>query len=153
VTQADGAEVDVYNTHLDAANFRWDRSTRKSQFEELTRAVEAHSRGRAVIVAGDFNARRGEKGVERMRHALHLEEDSACANSPGDRADKLDRLFFRSGDDVRLACLRAGEDPGFTYRREGESEDRPLSDHEPLAATFAVSRIPGGGMPEVAELE
>jgi exonuclease III len=153
VTQPDGAEVDVYNTHLDAANFRWDRSTRKSQFKELTRAIEDHSRGRAVILAGDFNARRNESSVERLRGALQLEDSSACANSPGDRAGKFDRLFFRSGDTVHLACLRAGEDPSFTYRREGESEDRPLSDHEPLTATFDVSRIPGGGMPEVAELE
>jgi len=145
VTQADGAEVDIYNTHLDAANFRWDRSTRESQFEELTHAVQEHSRGRAVIVAGDFNSRRRQEPINRLRTTLNLEDSAACGDSARGREGKLDRLFFRSGDEVRLDCLHTGADPSFTYRRQGESKDRPLSDHRALTATFDIALISGGG--------
>jgi hypothetical protein len=143
VTLDNGASVDVYNTHLDAANWRWDRSTRKSQFKELTRAIEEHSSGRAVIVAGDFNSRRRKSPIERFRNTLNLEDSTACRQSPGGRGGKLDRIFFRSGDHVLIECLRSDKDPTFTYRRGGV--ERALSDHRALSATFDVSQISGLG--------
>lgn len=151
ITLDDGSSVDVYNTHLDAANWRWDRSTRKSQFKELRRAIEEHSRGRAVIVAGDFNSRRRKSPIERFRSSLNLEDSSACRESPGGRGGKLDRIFFRSGDRVRIECVHTGKDPTFTYRRRGV--ERSLSDHRALSATFDVSQVSSAGAGGPSELE
>jgi len=142
-TLADGAEVDIYNTHLDAANWRWDRSTRKSQIAELGRAIAHYSAGRAVIVAGDFNFRkhRGEDlaPLERFQADLALADSTACADADVADARGLDRIFFRSGDRFHVDCVAAGVDPSFTYVRDGK--ERPLSDHDALAATFRISRL------------
>jgi hypothetical protein len=143
ITLDDGTSVDVYNTHLDAANWRWDRSTRKSQFKELTRAIEEHSRGRAVIVAGDFNSRHRQDRIERFRNSSNLEDSTACRQSPEGGKRKLDRIFFRSGEGIQLACLHTGNDPTFTYQRGGV--ERSLSDHRALIATFDISRVSGRG--------
>jgi len=144
-TLADGAQVDVYNTHLDAAGWRWDRTTRAAQIEELREAVAAHSAGRAVIVAGDFNFRREEDGSDpvplaRFLTGLGLVDSAACADATSDHARGLDRIYFRSGERFAVRCLALAADPRFSYVRGGK--ERPLSDHDALAATFEIAPRP-----------
>jgi endonuclease/exonuclease/phosphatase family metal-dependent hydrolase len=51
-----GAEVDFYNTHIEAGYNERSRRSRQRNFESLAHGVETHSGGRAVVIAGDFNA-------------------------------------------------------------------------------------------------
>ena len=50
-----GAEIDVYTTHLDAGSSRGDRQARRNQLKRIRKKIEKKSRGRAVIFAGDLN--------------------------------------------------------------------------------------------------
>ena len=47
--------VHVYNLHMDAGRSQEDYRARARQIEQLLRAIERHSHGRALIVAGDTN--------------------------------------------------------------------------------------------------
>ena len=51
----DGAEVDLYNTHLEAGPSEHAAQIRGQQLELIARAIEARPKTRAVIVGGDFN--------------------------------------------------------------------------------------------------
>jgi hypothetical protein len=131
-TFADGFEVDVYNLHLDAG--REDFGIREDNVAELTAHILEHSDGRAVIVGGDFN--------------LHLDRDpdaaqfaglladagltDACTELACDEPNRIDRVIFRSSDDVTISALEwHNEAPVFT-RDDGE----PLSDHDPVLVRF-----------------
>lgn len=134
-TFADGIEVDIYNLHLDAG--REDFGIREENVAELTAHILENSDGRAVIVGGDFN--------------LHLDRDpdadqfaglladagltDACTELACDEPNRIDRVAFRSGDDVTISALEwHNEAPTFT-RDDGE----PLSDHDPVLVRLEIT--------------
>jgi len=81
-----GAEIDFYNTHLDAGPQRKSKSVRSSQFVELAEGIERLSPGRALIAAGDFNVAFIRPGDREMmmefRERVHLDDTGAAPELP-----------------------------------------------------------------------
>lgn len=140
-----GAEVDVYNLHLDAGSGRANRDVRRRQLRRLAARIRELSGERALIVGGDFNSPYGDPddlhapvppatGPEwaQLRDELVVPlrlVDSGARPVDRDARDQLDYLFFRGGDSVRVeSAAPAGEDACL----------RGLSDHPAIQATLRV---------------
>jgi len=128
--------VDVYTTHLDAGVAPADLDARQRQLEQLATQIERTSTGRAVIVAGDFNLADADPTDRRARDAfvrrLGLRDSGAKRQDATRWPTRLDYLFYRSGEDVGLERIEAGEALEFV------TEGGPLSDHPALFARFAI---------------
>jgi hypothetical protein len=132
---ASGAAVDVWNTHLDAGASDGDQAARAAQLERLAEALEAHSRGRAVIAGGDFNldwdVPHERELLERFlaRTGLAI----AALTPEGAWDSRLDYLLFRPAEGARLAVRDAGMAQEFV-----DPAGAPLSDHPAIYAVFEV---------------
>ena len=133
-----GAEVHVYNTHLEAGPSDKSVAVRRSQLEALAEAVERLSAGRAVVVGGDFNVAFIRPGDREMilwfREKLGLADSGAGPELPFWR--ERDYLLYRSGAGATLSVEAAGEAVEFVGR------ERALSDHPALYARFRVEPAP-----------
>jgi len=132
---ANGAALDVWNTHLDAGGGPADQATREAQLERLAAAIEANSAGRAVIAGGDFNLDWGEPGeralLERFRARTGL---AIAARTPEGAWDsRLDYLLYRDAGGATLAVRDAGMARDFV-----DPGGAPLSDHPAIFAVFDV---------------
>ncbi len=145
---ASGAEVDVYDTHLEAGDGEDDLAVREQQLERLRGFMAERSAGRAVILGGDLNLPyddvRQRAVVERFASALGL-RDAGARPSDGSRWEKrLDWILYRDGADVSLALLVAGEERAFVQNPEGAQGGTPLSDHPAVFARFRLAAIGSG---------
>jgi hypothetical protein len=147
-TVAPGVEVDVYNLHGEAGNTALDQEYRAAGFAQLAEFIAGQSAGRAVIVGGDFNLNT-DRTVDREVFDTFLAAtgltDVCAVVDCGDDADRIDKSVFRNGDGVTIQPLshRFERD---TFRRD---DGAPLSDHDPLAVTFAWTGVAAGGPPIV----
>ncbi|MGH8986440.1 MAG: endonuclease/exonuclease/phosphatase family protein [Acidimicrobiia bacterium] len=135
---APGVEVDVYNLHGEAGSTPRDLEESAADFEQLAEFLREHSARRAVLVGGDFNLHTDEepdRGVfEEFLDATEL-SDVCDAVDCGEDADEIDKFVFRSGGGVQLDAL----DHRFEREKFQRADGEPLSDHDPLAVTFAWS--------------
>jgi hypothetical protein len=145
-TIAPGVEIDVYNLHGEAGNTPLDQQFRAADFEQLAEFIAVRSAGRAVIVGGDFNLntdRAVDRGVFDGFLAATELTDVCGVLDCGEDADRIDKFVYRSGGGVTIAPL--------THRFERETFRRdngePLSDHDPLAVTFAWTGRAGDAPP------
>jgi hypothetical protein len=133
----DGAEVDIYNTHLEAGPTERSVQIRRQQLEILAQAIEARPKTRAVIVGGDFNSafnRVGDReNVVEFRRRLELRDSGAGPELPYWR--ERDYILYRDGTDTMLHAEQAGEAQEFVER------DRALSDHPALYARFRITPL------------
>jgi len=133
-----GAEVHVYNTHLEAGPSDESVAVRRSQIEELAEAVERLSAGRAVVVAGDFNVAFIRPGDREMilwlREQLGLADSGAGPELPFWR--ERNYMLYRSGKNTKLSVEKAGEAVEFVGR------GRALSDHPAIYVRFRVEPAP-----------
>lgn len=135
VALSNGAEIDVWNTHLEADVGDLDSAVRGEQLERLAGAIESHSAGRPVVVGGDFNLHwddaRDRALLERWIARVGL---TLGAMTPAGSWDKrIDYLFFRNGPQATLTR----RDGGLLCDFIGPLGE-PLSDHPAIFATFAV---------------
>lgn len=128
-----GAEIDVYNTHLDAGGSPGDREAREQQIGTVLSMIAEHSAGRAVVLLGDTNLHadreHGAAQLDRLLQEAGLSD--ACEATGCPEPNHIDRILFRSGERLRLRVER--------WRRESSFVDergRPLSDHPALSATL-----------------
>jgi len=132
----EGAEVDLYNTHLEAGSNNHATRIRAQQLDILARAIEARPTARAVIVGGDFNIgfnRVGDRDtLMEFRRRLKLRDSGAGPEVPYWR--ERDFMLYRNGTATALVVERAGEALEFVDR------DRALSDHPAIYARFRVTR-------------
>jgi hypothetical protein len=123
-----GAEVDVYNTHLEAGPTPRSVSVRSHQFSEIAEGIERLSPGRAVIAAGDFNVafiRPGDRDMMMgFRERVRLDDTGAAPELPVWRERGF--VLYRSGDATRLSVEASGEAQEFV------NGSRALSDHAAL---------------------
>lgn len=152
-------EVDVYTTHLNAhAQYA---AARSIQIAELARFVNEFSAGRALILAGDFNADFQTPNYLELKNGLNLQDSydafTAGLSDPsleqtigatydgehngwvtGDkgRFERLDYIFSRDSQDVRLAV----KDSRVCFKETIRSDrgDFPLSDHYGLTTLFEI---------------
>lgn len=120
-----GAEVDVYNTHLDAGQTHKGIEVRARQLNHLVRWIERDSAGRALVVGGDFNTALSRmENVEAMRsfkNRTGLVDVGAGPELP--QWPRRDFIFVRDGEHVALNVVDSGEALEFVNRT------RALSDH------------------------
>jgi len=131
----EGAEVDLYNTHLEAGGSHCAAQIRGEQLDILARAIEARPKIRAVIIGADFNAafnRLGDREhFKRFRRRLELRNSGAGPELSHWR--ERDYILYRSGTATALHVEQAGEGLEFGER------DRALSNHPAIYARFRVT--------------
>jgi endonuclease/exonuclease/phosphatase family metal-dependent hydrolase len=132
-----GAEIDVYNTHLDAGPSKASLSARRRQLEQLAAGIDSLSPGRAVIVAGDFNCDFSRPGdgdaLMAFRQRIALQDSGAGPDLPFWR--ERDYVLYRSGSTTALSVEASGEAIEFV------NGDRALSDHPALFVRFRAVPI------------
>jgi endonuclease/exonuclease/phosphatase family metal-dependent hydrolase len=137
IRTSEGAEIDLYNTHLEAGPSERSVEIRGQQLDTLARAIEARPKTRAVIVAGDFNSAFNRVGdrekIVEFRRRLELHDSGAGPELPYWR--ERDYILYRDGTDTALHAAQAGEAQEFVER------DRALSDHPALYARFRVTPL------------
>jgi hypothetical protein len=130
-----GAEVDLYNTHLEAGSSEHAAQIRGQQLELLARAIEARPKTRAVIVGGDFNIGfnrvSDRETLMAFRRRLELQDSGAGPELPYWR--ERDYILHRDGTATALRVEQAGEALEFV------DGDRALSDHAALYTRFRVT--------------
>lgn len=130
-----GAEIDVWNTHLDAGSAEADRDARRRQLEKLAAAIDATSAGRAVVVGGDFNLEWDDTRDRALLDPFVRRLGLAVAGMtpPGAWNRRLDYLLARSGAQVTLERDGGGKDESFV-----DAGGAPLSDHPAIRARLRV---------------
>ncbi len=138
VRLSDGAEVDVWHTHLDAGPSEGSTTARGKQLEVFAEAVEELSADRAVIIGGDLNLGfyrpQDRELILTFRERLGLRDTGAGPQLPWWR--ERDHIMFRSGSKTTLTVQDAGEALEFV------NQNRALSDHPALFARFLVEHAP-----------
>ncbi len=133
---ARGTSVDVYNVHLDAGYSKADEQARAKQLAQLWEAIERHSRGRAVIVAGDTNLELREAAVFNDFLSKSKLVD-ACQKLGCPEPSRIDRVMFRSTAALRLVAHNWRTEAAFV-----DNAGVPLSDHQPVIVDFDWSSTP-----------
>ncbi len=137
VTLANGASIDAYDLHLNAGREEPDRIVRHEQLRQVAEQIRRESDGRAVIIAGDFNMSFDDDEerelVEKFRKELALEDPGIDPRDSPLWTSRIDYIFFRQGDRVRMDLTEAGVAEEFLW------EGAPLSDHPALFVRFRVS--------------
>ena len=135
IRTAEGAEVDLYNTHLEAGASDYAVQIRMQQLDILARAIEARAKSRAVIIGADFNTafnRVGDRDtLMKFRRRLELLDSGAGPELSYWR--ERDYILHRDGTAAVLRVEQAGEALEFVDR------DRALSDHPAIYARFRIT--------------
>lgn len=137
---APGAEVDVYNSHLEAGREPADVAARAGNVAQIIAAMQTLSTGRAIVFLGDTNLRPDDPGdlalTQDWLERLALRD--ACAEVGCPEPDHVDRVFLRDGDGLRLSATSwSNESPAFR-----DADGAPLSDHPPIAVRIRWQRLP-----------
>ena len=136
---ANGAEVDVWTTHLDAGRGSADQQVRARQLQLLAQRIATHSAGRAVILAGDFNLHwdvpRDRDVLSSFLRGLRLTIAARVPDTGGKK--RVDYVLFRPAADITMDVLRSGVDEHFV-----DAAGEPLSDHPAVYAEFAIGTRP-----------
>lgn len=127
---AQGIEVDVYNSHLEAGGGEDDDAARASNVDQIVAAMEALSDGRALMFLGDTNL---DELDEEELPLLELWQEAigwvdACETVECEEPGRIDRVLLRSGGGVSLEAVAWTLEPEF-YDDQGV----PLSDHDALS--------------------
>lgn len=148
---AEGVQVDVYNLHTNASTGEKDLAARRSNITQLSRYIEAHSAGNAVIVMGDTNTRytRGGDNIRDLTTVNGLTDawvqlirggtppavgtpGLVCDATPTDSCEVVDKILYRGNDLVKLTATRYHNEHGSFLDGAGAA----LSDHYPHTVTF-----------------
>lgn len=134
---ARGAEVHVYNLHMDSGRDRLDHLARAAQAVQLLDELATRSAGAAVIVGGDTNlALAQDRAVERLLERGGLTD---VCQALGCGEPRIDRIFYRGSSELELRALSWKIDPSFV-----DSQGQPLSDHEAIAVRIRWAVRAGG---------
>ena len=129
---APGVWIDFYDHHADAGKSAGDGEARKTQYRQLADYISIFSSHQAVIVCGDTNLEGKDPMDEPILQELLTKtgmRDVARHLNVG--VEKIDRFYFRSGDDVTLEPLLWKIPPEFV-----DAAGQPLSDHDPVHVDF-----------------
>jgi hypothetical protein len=127
------SEVDLYTLHMEAGGE--DEGLRGDDLDELAAFLAAQSGGRAVIIGGDWNLHTDEE-PDATQFADFLDEtgliDVCDEVDCGGDADEIDKIVFRSSNDVILIPTSHRFERALFVDEAGE----PLSDHDALHVDF-----------------
>ena len=145
--------LDVYDLHADAGSAAGDLAARANNLRQLASAINLRSAGRAVIVAGDTNARYSVVGdnipelvdmaglrdvwVEQLRGGVRPTPGVPVTCSPTDfndpQCERLDKVFYRNSPDGVTLLPSAYSVEGARFV---DASGEQLSDHRPVTVTF-----------------
>lgn len=127
---APGANVDVYNFHMDAGGSEDDIAARQAQVQQVLETIEMRSADRALIVGGDTNMdEEDEADFVTLLEGAGLTD--ACRELACGDEFRIDRVMFRSSERVELTPTSWLVDLSFVDDNGG-----PLSDHEAVVVDF-----------------
>ena len=135
---ADGALLDVYNSHLEAGGSDEDNAARQGHVDQLVAAMNGYSAGEAVLFLGDTNLHGGDPADEPLI-ADWLERagvEDACDLIGCDEPGRIDRALLRSSETLSLEVGAWSVEPQF-YDDDGV----PLSDHDAIAVQIGWSAL------------
>ncbi len=137
-TIASGVIIDVYNLHFDAGISKGDRDAREAGMTQLIRTIAEESKGKAVIVAGDFNmGDKSDRDLENYQRLLDEEGffDSCRVLDCGE--ERIDKIVYRGSEKIELKAVDYKvEREKFRYR-----DGIQLSDHKAVSAVFEWKTI------------
>ncbi len=139
VELAEGLELDVWNTHLEAGGSDEDLASRLNQAQEATQAIADFSGDRAVVFGGDFNIHPDERPVDIEVEDTLLGDANltdSCVATNCAEPERIDRVFFRSSPQLQLQPVAWEVAPGYE-----DEAGVPLSDHDPILVTIAWTEI------------
>jgi endonuclease/exonuclease/phosphatase family metal-dependent hydrolase len=130
--------IDVYNTHLEAGGGEEDNAARQIHVDEILASLSGWSAGQAVIFTGDFNLRPSDAADGPLIAQLVNEAGltQACTALDCPEADHIDKILFRSSDEIALTATSWANNASDFQSESGTD----LSDHPPLSATIRWNR-------------
>jgi hypothetical protein len=152
---APGVWLDVYNLHADAKDKAPDQAARRAQVRQLEDFIQRNSAGNAVLVMGDTNSRYTREGdalPELLQRTglrdvwVELQRGGrlpavgrkvvACREDGmrGGDCELVDKILYRSSATLELVPV----DYDVPDHRFRDAKGRPLSDHDPVLAEFAL---------------
>jgi endonuclease/exonuclease/phosphatase family metal-dependent hydrolase len=152
----DGQKIDFYNVHCNAGGSEESKEARRGNIRQLCIYIKQHSQGNPVIIMGDFNSRYTREGdtirafsdmgfkdlwIELVRYGSIPDIspdrlDDCDPNRTGANCERVDKIFYRSSDEVQITpTLFQVDDSRFYYQGNDTLE---LSDHWPLFADFTL---------------
>ena len=128
-----GLELDVYNTHLEAGGGGEDDAARAVHVDQLLAALSGWSDGRAVLFLGDTNLHEDDPDDAPLLERLLADGGltDSCEAVGCDDPGRIDRLLFRSSDELSISATAWAVEPAFV-----DEAGVDLSDHEALSADF-----------------
>lgn len=153
-----GGEVDVFNLHMDAGSDDGDSTVRKSNFNQVAKAIANRSdpSGRAVIVMGDTNSRYTRPNdnlasflsqtklidtwVELLRsgQAPASTDPALLCASPvptTTNCEVVDKVFYKNGKNVTLRPSNWS----YLGTEFTDASGSPLADHTPISVKFTYT--------------
>lgn len=130
---APGVFIDIYNLHLDSGGSPDDTEARRSQVAQLLKAINTHSSGNAVIIAGDLNLNtiRRPNDVQIFETLLaHAGLNDVC-RSLSCGTELVDRVLYRNGNSLMLRAISWELDDNFV-----DELGQDLSDHKAVSVRF-----------------
>lgn len=133
VQLAKGVELDVYNSHFEAGGGEKDSIARTSNVEEVQKAMQKWSTGRAILFLGDTNLKEqrpnDKKALDTWLQTIQLKDSCEAVQCP--KKGRIDRIFFRSSKQLIL------EPKTWSIPKEFiDKKGVPLSDHDPIVVQF-----------------
>ncbi len=134
--------IDVYNLHCNAGSDPDDEAARRADILQLCKYIEFRSKGHAVIIMGDTNARYTRIG-DNIRKLLdlgftdawiELEKGGVLPTQNGVSVpdEVVDKIFYRSNSTIKLTALDY-DIPGDAFL---DADGEWLSDHRPVYTKF-----------------
>jgi hypothetical protein len=155
---APGVFLDVVNLHAEAGNDPEDLEARRAGLRQLVDFLQVRSPDDALLLLGDWNSRYTRAGdiLPEILADLALRDPwldlqrggvppllgpslDDCASDPAAAGcERVDKFFYRGSDTLELTAL------AYEVPRDAFLDDAgvPLSDHDPVAVTFAYRVIP-----------
>lgn len=136
---ANGAELDFYNTHLEAGKGDLDLAARDDHVDHLLASINGQSADRAIILVGDLNLHDDEPAQNIQLERLIGESNfrDSCDEIDCEEPGHIERLFMRDGGGVTLSSLSWNSDDDFF-----DSDGLGLSDHPAIRARFSWQTKP-----------
>lgn len=125
--------IDIYNLHLDSGGSPNDTEARRSQVAQLLNAINTHSLGNAVIIAGDLNLNTIQRpdDVEIFENSIASAGLSDVCRSLSCGTELVDRVLFRNGNSLALKAISWELDENFV-----DELGQDLSDHPAISVRF-----------------
>jgi len=150
----DGHLIDFYNVHCNAGGNTESLAARRGNIAQLCNYIQQHSAGNPVIIMGDFNSRYTREGdtiralsqigftdlwIDLIRNGDVPEIspdklDDCDSNRTNANCERVDKIFFRSSDNVIITPTKYQVDDSRFYYNSSDTSQ--LSDHWPLFADF-----------------